>query len=146
MPVSASARLAAASCCCTKPAAPVCGTAVATGWALSGAGVLLADFVTGIPVTELCAELTTFVEGRRLDDDAQILLRYANGARGMLWASQVSPGNENGLQLRVYGTMGGIHWRQESPNHLYHTPFGEPTRILTRGGAGGGVGWWRLGG
>jgi predicted dehydrogenase len=96
----------------------------------------LADFVTGIPVTELCAELTTFVEGRRLDDDAQILLRYANGARGMLWASQVSPGNENGLQLRVYGTMGGIHWRQESPNHLYHTPFGEPTRILTRGGAG----------
>jgi predicted dehydrogenase len=96
----------------------------------------LADFVTGIPVTELCAELTTFVEGRRLDDDAQILLRYANGARGMLWASQVSPGNENGLQLRVYGTMGGIHWRQDSPNHLYHTPFGEPTRILTRGGAG----------
>ena len=64
------------------------------------------------------------------------MLRYENGARGMLWASQVAPGNENGLQLRVYGTKGGIHWRQDNPNYLYFTPFGKPTQILTRGGAG----------
>ncbi len=96
----------------------------------------LADFVVGSEVTELCAELHTFVEGRRLDDNVQIMLRYANGARGMLWASQVAPGNENGLQLRVYGTKGGIHWRQDNPNYLYFTPFGKPTQILTRGGAG----------
>jgi predicted dehydrogenase len=96
----------------------------------------LADFVVGSQVTELCAELHTFVEGRRLDDNVQIMLRYENGARGMLWASQVAPGNENGLQLRVYGTMGGIHWRQDNPNYLYFTPFGKPMQILTRGGAG----------
>ncbi|MCZ8097946.1 MAG: Gfo/Idh/MocA family oxidoreductase [Burkholderiales bacterium] len=96
----------------------------------------LADFVTGIDVTEICAELTTFVKGRRLDDNVQIMLRYANGARGALWASQVAPGNENGLQLRVYGTKGGFHWRQDNPNYLFYTPFGKPTQILTRGGAG----------
>ncbi|MGL4441988.1 MAG: Gfo/Idh/MocA family protein [Alsobacter sp.] len=96
----------------------------------------LADFVVGSEVTDLCAELHTFVEGRRLDDNVQIMLRYENGARGMLWASQVAPGNENGLQLRVYGTKGGIHWRQDNPNYLYFTPFGKPTQILTRGGAG----------
>ncbi len=96
----------------------------------------LADFVTGLEVSELCAELTTFVPGRRLDDNVQIMLRYANGARGALWASQVAPGNENGLQLRVYGTKGGFHWRQDNPNYLYFTSYGKPTQILTRGGAG----------
>ncbi|MFZ4532728.1 MAG: Gfo/Idh/MocA family protein [Alsobacter sp.] len=96
----------------------------------------LADFVTGLALTEICADLTTFVEGRALDDNVQIMLRYANGARGALWASQVAPGNENGLQLRVYGTKGGIVWRQQNPNALFHTPFGKPTQILTRGGAG----------
>ncbi|WP_293853455.1 Gfo/Idh/MocA family oxidoreductase [uncultured Alsobacter sp.] len=96
----------------------------------------LADFVTGIEVSELCAELTTFVPGRRLDDNVQVMLRYANGARGGLWASQVSPGNENGLQLRVYGTKGGIHWRQDNPNYMFFTAHGKPTQILTRGGAG----------
>ncbi len=96
----------------------------------------LAEFVTGLDVTEICAELTTFVNGRRLDDNVQIMLRYANGARGALWASQVAPGNENGLQLRVYGTKGGFHWRQDNPNYLFYTPFGKPTQILTRGGAG----------
>jgi predicted dehydrogenase len=98
----------------------------------------LADFVTGLDVTELSAELTTFVPGRRLDDNVQVMLRYASGARGSLWASQVAVGNENGLQLRVYGTKGGIHWRQENPNVLHFTPFGEPTRILTRAGVGTG--------
>jgi predicted dehydrogenase len=99
----------------------------------------LADFVTGIPVTEMLAELTTFVPKRRLDDNAQILLRYANGACGSLWASQVAPGNENNLKLRVYGSKGGIEWHQEQPNHLYWSPFGEPTRQLSRAGAGVGV-------
>ncbi len=99
----------------------------------------LADFVTGLAVTEILAELTSFVPGRRLDDNAQILLRYANGARGSLWASQVAPGNENDIKLRVYGSKGGIEWHQERPDHLRWSPFGEPTRRLSRGGAGVGV-------
>jgi predicted dehydrogenase len=99
----------------------------------------LADYVTGLDVAELCADLTTFVAGRKLDDNAQILLRYANGARGALWASQVAPGNENGLRLRVYGTKGGLHWVQENPNELRWSPLGEPTRIITRGGPGSGA-------
>jgi predicted dehydrogenase len=93
----------------------------------------LADYITGLPVRELCAELTTFVEGRRLDDNVQIMLRYANGARGLLWASQVAPGNENGLRIRVYGDKGGLEWRQEHPNQLHWSPFGEATRIVSRG-------------
>jgi predicted dehydrogenase len=99
----------------------------------------LADYVTGLEVAELCADLTTFVAGRRLDDNAQILLRYANGARGALWASQVAPGNENGLRLRVYGTKGGLHWAQENPNELRWSPLGEATRIITRAGPGSGA-------
>jgi len=99
----------------------------------------LADYVTGLEVAELCADLTTFVSGRKLDDNAQILLRYANGARGALWASQIAPGNENGLRLRVYGTKGGFHWAQENPNELRWSPLGEPTRIITRGGPGSGA-------
>ncbi len=93
----------------------------------------LADYITGIPVTALCAELSTFVEGRLLDDDAQIMLRYANGARGLLWSSQVAPGNENGLRIRVYGSKGGLDWQQEHPNQLSWSPFGEATRIISRG-------------
>lgn len=93
----------------------------------------LAGFVTGLELKELCAELTTFVPGRRLDDNVQILLRYGNGARGMLWASQVAPGNENGLKLRVYGSKGGLEWRQEHPNQLVFSPLGKPVQILSRG-------------
>ena len=110
--------------------------------ARSGAGGCVGDIGThaynlaDFEVSELCAELTTFVPGRRLDDNVQVMLRYANGARGGLWASQVSPGNENGLQLRVYGTKGGIHWRQDNPNYMFFTAHGKPTQILTRGGAG----------
>jgi predicted dehydrogenase len=95
----------------------------------------LADFVVGVPVEAIAAELSTFVPGRRLDDNVQIMMRYANGARGMLWASQVSPGNDNGLQLRVYGSKGGLRWRQDQPNELYWSPLGEATRILCRGTA-----------
>ncbi len=93
----------------------------------------LAHFVTGLNATELLAELTSFVPGRRLDDNAQVLLRYEGGARGTLWASQVAPGNENNLRLRVYGAKGGLEWRQEFPNQLYWSPFGQATQIIARG-------------
>ena len=104
----------------------------------------LADYVTGLELTELAAELTSFGAGRKLDDNAQIMLRYANGARGAIWASQVAPGNENGLMLRVYGTKGGFHWRQDNPNYLFWTPLGQsnshrhPRRPGLRGGRGAG--------
>jgi predicted dehydrogenase len=93
----------------------------------------LAHFVVGMRPQSLLADLSTFVPGRRVDDNAQVLLRYQNGARGALWASQVAPGNENNLTLRVYGAKGGIEWRQEHPNQLFWTPFGQPTRVVTRG-------------
>ena len=96
----------------------------------------LACFVTGLRVEQLSAELSTFVDGRRLDDNAQVLLRFEGGARGILWASQVAPGNENNLRLRVYGDRGGLEWRQEEPNTLLHTPLGEPARAITRAGSG----------
>ena len=96
----------------------------------------LAEFVTGLRCTGLAADLTTFVDGRRLDDNAHMMLRYNNGAKGMLWASQVAPGHENGLRLRVYGDKGGLEWFQEQPNHLRFSPFGEPPRTITRGGPG----------
>jgi predicted dehydrogenase len=99
----------------------------------------LADFVTGIDIIELCAELTSFGAGRKLDDNVQILLRYANGARGMLWASQVAPGHENGLRLRIYGTKGGVDWVQANPNYMMWSPLGESMRIVTRGGPDSGV-------
>ena len=98
----------------------------------------LAGFVSGLEVEELCAQLTAFVEGRPLDDDVQILLRYQGGARGMLWASQVAAGNENGLRLRVYGEKAGLEFEQENPNRLLLTPLGEPPRVITRGGPGSG--------
>ncbi|WP_027544561.1 Gfo/Idh/MocA family protein [Bradyrhizobium sp. WSM2254] len=96
----------------------------------------LACFVTGLELDELFAQLSTFVEGRRLDDDVQILLKWKGGAKGMLWASQVAVGNENCLTLRVYGSKGGLEWAQENPNHLWFTPYGRPKQLLTRGGAG----------
>ncbi|AMA56263.1 Gfo/Idh/MocA family protein [Bradyrhizobium sp. CCGE-LA001] len=96
----------------------------------------LACFVTGLELDELLAQLSTFVEGRRLDDDVEILLKWKGGARGMLWASQVAVGNENGLTLRVYGSKGGLEWAQENPNHLWFTRYGRPRQLLTRGGAG----------
>ncbi len=96
----------------------------------------LAEFVTGLAVEQVAAELTTFVPGRALDDNVQMLLRFAGGARGALWSSQVAPGNENGLRLRVYGTLGGLEWAQENPNVLTHAPFGAPPQLIRRAGAG----------
>ena len=98
----------------------------------------LASFVTGLELEELSADLQAFVPGRRVDDNGHVLMRFAGGARGMLWCSQVAPGNENALRLRVYGTKGGLEWAQEDPNYLWFTPFGEPKRLVTRGGAGAG--------
>lgn len=98
----------------------------------------LARFVSGLELDSLSADLNAFVKGRLLDDNAHVMLRFKGGAKGMLWASQVAPGNENALKLRVYGTKGGIEWSQEQPNHLWFTPFGEPKQLITRAGAGAG--------
>ena len=96
----------------------------------------LACFVTGLKGTELAADLQSFGAGRRLDDNAHVMLRFSGGARGMLWCSQVAPGNENGLRLRVYGDKGGLEWAQEDPNYLWFGPHGEPRRQIRRMGAG----------
>ena len=98
----------------------------------------LACFVSGLELEALCADLSTFVDGRRLDDNAHLLLRFKGGARGMLWASQVAVGNENNLQLEVYGDKGGLSWRQEQPNELTFTRLGETPQRITRGSPGAG--------
>lgn len=98
----------------------------------------IAGFVTGLKAKSLCADLTSFVDGRVLDDNVSVLLHYENGAKGMLWASQVAPGNENGLRLRVCGTKGGLYWAQEDPNYLQFATFGETPQRITRGGPGSG--------
>lgn len=96
----------------------------------------LLRFVTGLELKCLSAELTAFVNNRTLDDNAHVLLRFVSGAKGMLWCSQVAPGNENALRLRVYGEHGGLEWGQESPNKLWYTKLGEPKRLITRMGPG----------
>jgi predicted dehydrogenase len=87
----------------------------------------------GLALESICADLTAFGEGRQLDDDGHVLLRYSNGARGVIIASQVAAGVENDLRLQVSGTLGTITWRQEEPNQLVHSPIDGPRRILTRG-------------
>jgi predicted dehydrogenase len=98
----------------------------------------LAEFVTGLRCQALAAELTTFVPGRRLDDNANMLLRFTGGARGSLWASQVAIGNENGLRLRVYGERASLEWLQEQPNQLRIARLQAPPYIISRGGSGAG--------
>lgn len=93
----------------------------------------LAGFVSGLEVESLLADVDTFVKGRKVDDNINVLLRYKGGAKGMLWASQVAPGNENNLKLRVYGSKGGLEWHQEHPNQLYWSPLGKPMETLARG-------------
>lgn len=93
----------------------------------------LAAFVSALVPASLAAEVHTFVPGRRVDDHVQAMLRYANGARGMLWASQVASGAENTLRLRVYGTKAGLAFDQEEPNLLWFTPQGGEAQRLTRG-------------
>jgi predicted dehydrogenase len=98
----------------------------------------LATYVSGLTLQELSADLTSFVKGRKLDDNVSAMLRFKGGAKGHIWASQVAVGHENGLKLRVYGTKGGLEWTQADPNYLWFTPFGEQKRLITRGGAGSG--------
>ncbi|MDA4844264.1 Gfo/Idh/MocA family protein [Hoeflea poritis] len=104
----------------------------------------LATCVSGLETHSLAADLDSFVDGRRLDDNVHVMLRFkAKGdekpAKGMLWSSQVAPGNENSLKLRIYGSKGGLEWQQEEPNRLWFTPFGKPKQLLTRGGASTGA-------
>lgn len=89
--------------------------------------------VTGLELDAICADLTTFVPGRRLDDDGNLLLRFKGGAKGVLMASQVEIGHENDLVLQVYGENGALTWRQEDPNCLWHAPLDGPVRLLRRG-------------
>jgi predicted dehydrogenase len=112
----------------------------------AGASACLADigvhahnltlFVTGLEVEAVSADLTTFVRGRRLDDNAHVLMRFVGGARGLLTASQVAVGNLNNLSLKVYGSRAGLEWSGEEPETLRFTPYGEPSRMLRRGGPG----------
>ena len=98
----------------------------------------LAGFISNLEVESLSADLYSFVEGRKLDDNVQVMLRFENNARGMLWASQVAPGNENALRIRIYGEKGGLEWSQEDPNYLWYTPLGHPKQLITRAGSGAG--------
>jgi predicted dehydrogenase len=93
----------------------------------------LATTILGRPITHICADLATVVEGRRLDDDGNLLLRFEGGIRGVLIASQISVGHENEVGIRIFGDRGGLRWRQEDPNTMLYSPLGEPTRILSRG-------------
>jgi len=95
----------------------------------------LACYVTGLEIDSLCADLTTFVPGRRLDDDGSVLLRFRGGAKGILHASQICVGEENNLSLRVWGEKGGLEWRQEHPNELLVKYPDRPTEIWRRGNA-----------
>ena len=94
----------------------------------------LTEYVTGLRISHLCADLTTFVDGRQLDDDGNILLRFEGGAHGILYASQVSIDEENDLRIRVYGTEGGLEWRQEEPNSLILKWPDRPRQVLRTGG------------
>jgi predicted dehydrogenase len=93
----------------------------------------LAEYITGLKITEICADLTIFVEGRRLDDDANMLLRFDNGAKGILHNSQICNGEENDLNIRIYGEFGGLKWRQMEPNTLILTNQEKGSRIIRTG-------------
>ena len=95
----------------------------------------LAEYITGRKIVELCADLTTFVSGRRLDDDGNVLIRLRGGARGVLFASQIAVGEENGLAIQVYGERKGLEWRQEEPNTLRLKSEGGPLEVWSRGKA-----------
>ena len=93
----------------------------------------LATTVTGLELDSICADLTTFVDGRQLDDDGNLLLKFTNGAKGVLIASQIEIGAENDLRLRVFGEKGSLSWQQENPNHLHFDQLGKPRQTYTRG-------------
>ena len=93
----------------------------------------LVSYITGLEIEALCADLTTFVPGRLLDDDVNVMLRFGNGAKGLLWCSQIAAGEENGLNIRVYGTKAGLEWHQEHPNWLYFRDPAGPMQVYKRG-------------
>jgi predicted dehydrogenase len=93
----------------------------------------LAHYITGLEIEELCADLTTFVKGRRLDDDGNVLVRYKGGAKGVLHASQICVGDENNLNIRVYGTRSSLEWHQEHPNELVVKFPDAPRQVWRRG-------------
>lgn len=93
----------------------------------------LAHFITGLEISELCADLSTFVPGRALDDDGNVLLRFKGGAKGILHASQISVGEENNLNIRIYGTKAGLEWHQEHPNELWVKFPDRPAQLWRRG-------------
>jgi predicted dehydrogenase len=93
----------------------------------------LAEYISGLRITEVCADLTRFIDGRPLDDDGNVLLRFEKGARGVLHCSQISIGEENGLAIWIYGTEAGLEWHQEHPNQLHVKPLGGPVQIWSRG-------------
>jgi predicted dehydrogenase len=94
----------------------------------------LAELVTGLRTTELCADLNSIVQGRELDDDGAAFLRFDNGARGVLIASQICTGEENDLRLRIYGDAGGLDWRQQEPNSLWLKAANKPIELIRSGG------------
>lgn len=94
----------------------------------------LAEYITGLKISKICADLNVMVEGRMLDDDGNVLLKFENGAAGVLMASQVAAGEENALKIRVYGEKGGIEWAQQEPNTLLVKWLDQPTQILRAGG------------
>jgi predicted dehydrogenase len=93
----------------------------------------LAEYITGLKITHICAELTTFVEGRKLDDDVNCLIKFNNGAKGVLHASQISIGEENNLAIWVHGEKGSLEWHQEHPNYLYTRAMNAPEQVWKRG-------------
>jgi len=93
----------------------------------------LAEYISGLRIKEMCADLSTFVEGRRLDDDGNVLLRFENGAKGILFASQISVGEENNLKIRIYGTKAGIEWGQQDPNYLTVRYQDKPMQVIRTG-------------
>lgn len=93
----------------------------------------LAEYITGLKIKEMCADLSAFVDGRLLDDDGNVLLRFDNGAKGILHASQISVGEENNLNIRIYGTLAGLEWHQMEPNTLVVKWRDKPVEILRTG-------------
>ncbi len=99
----------------------------------------LVGFITELKIKELCADITSFVPGRKLDDDASVLLRFEGGAKGLLYASQVAAGEENDIKIWIYGESGGLEWHQQEPNTLYLKLLGQPVQILRAGANHGGL-------
>lgn len=93
----------------------------------------LARYITGLEIEEICAELSTFIPGRPLDDDGNCLVRFTGGAKGIIYASQISNGDENNLNIRVYGTKGSLEWHQENPNELVFKRADAPPAVSRRG-------------